>query len=726
MRPMGREIAIMALRTDISATDAPAGIGESCRLSIRVRRAFREAADARLQSGIDERLYAAMLAFRGRYSEEDRRRFRASDLPEDLFTPLAATKARAAAAQLHEIFSAPGDKPWTLAPTPMPTVPESVAKEAFSDILAGFLEICRATGRIPGPEEMFQYAMNRMDEVHRKEIEWAKIRAERMETLVHDQLVEGGWIDAFSAYVDYLTVYGTAGIRGPTPRVVWTRRVKENRYGVPVFDIQSERRLCFEAVSPWDCYPAPGARKVGDGPLCLRVRFSSEDLWQWTRKSTGGEGSGEVSPDGGRWFRDEVEKILRDHPSGGVSLVHEPYDEVRDLLEDRGTQSFRNCLFEGIEYFGSALGSELSECGIDRDADDGNIESGEYYEIHCIDIDGKIVYCRISPLGMARPFSKGTFYAVPDSWWGGSISERCDSAQRVVNCCLRNLVNNIAVSSGPQFFVKDYDRLMDKSPGALVVRPYKVWAFEAGITGQTDNPIGVLQVPSTMNDILAVFGWAKQQADEDTGIPAYTYGSNVSGGAGRTASGLSMLTEAASRVMKMVVSATDRDIVRDMVRRVVAWNLLWGDDASVKGDCEVNPSGTMGMILREQESNRRKQFLSMAMNPLGLQLFGPKLAVAIAREEAKTLGLPNLDDVLPSKERMEEQEMLQQLQQVNAALSGTPPEGGGGEGMGGGAATAQGEAAQQRVANAPGQVAMEQGLPSAAPPGQVAERRAVA
>lgn len=690
-----------------------------CALAARVMRAFRVAADHRLQSGVDERLYRSLLAVRGEYTQEEKDRFRKADLPADLYTPLSATKVRAAASQLHEIFNSPGDKPWVLSPTPMPTVPESVAQEAFADILTGFLAICRATGRIPGPDEMYRYAMDRMDEVHRREIEWAAVRAERMQNLVHDQMVEGGWIEAFGAYVDYLTVYGTALVKGPVPRTVRTRRVKENRYGICRYELEERERLCYEAVSPWDCYPAPGARTVSDGPLCLRVRFAADELWQWSRKASSGAPS--VGADGGEWFPDAVRAILAAHPEGGVRLNSEAYDPMRSVLEDRGMDRSNDCLFEGVEYFGAVRGSELRVLGVMSDSEGAALDPFDYYEAHCVVVDGHVVYCRLMPPGMGRPVSKGVFYARPDAWWGGSVAEYCASAQRIVNCCLRNLVNNIAMASGPQFFMKDYDRLMDKTPGALKMHPFKMWAFETGIAGNTDNPMGVLQVPSTMQELLAVFAAAKQQADEDTGIPAYTYGTNVAGGAGRTASGLAMLTEAANRGMKMVVTSTDRDVVRDIVRRTVAWNLMWGRDASVKGDCEVNPSGTMGMILREQESNRRKQALSLAMNPVGLQLFGPKLPVALMREEAKTLGLPNLDDVLPSKERMEEQEMLQELQQYNAAMTGAADaQGAAGQGPD---SAAMPQNPQARVEANPAQVAMEQGAPSATPPGQVAERR---
>ena len=50
-------------------------------------------------------------------------------------------------------------------------------------------------------------------------------------------------------------------------------------------------------------------------------------------------------------------------------------------------------------------------------------------------------------------------------------------------------------------------------------------------------PVGTMNVTSRIVDILEVLKWAKVQADEDAGIPTYTYGMNVGGSARRTVSG---------------------------------------------------------------------------------------------------------------------------------------------------------------------------------------------
>ncbi len=699
-------------------------------LGRHIVRVFEVNAEHRRVSGIDDKLLASLRARKSEYSPAERAKIEEIGLSPDIYTPITDTKCRAAMAQIGEIFSSPGDKPWVLNATPIPEVPESVAKEAFVGILAGFMEVCELTGMIPSPEQVYAYAEARMDEVYRKQVEWATIRAERMEHKVHDQMTEGGWIDAFSAYCNYLCTYGTAVIRGPVPRVVLQPEMKETQVGTLKYSVAPKEVLCYEAVNPWDCYPSRGARKIGDGNICIRVRFMPDELWQFSQSVKKGK------QDHGEWFVDTIDALLTKYPNGGVMIRGQPYDILRNALENDGVDITQKCDFEGIEFFGNVRGSVLLAMGVEKTQENDLIEDSRYYEVNAIEVDGHVVYCRIVNPCVGRPLSKGVFYDSVDSWWGDCIADKLKAVQKVTNSSLRNLVVNSAMTAGPQVWVKDVSRLADKSAGAMKQVPWKVWQFNLGQTGQTDVPIGILDLPSRIDELLRVFQWAKVQADEDSGIPAYTYGTNVSGGAGRTASGLAMLTEAANRGMKTVINATDRDVVRDIVGRTVRYNLVFGEDVSIKGDVEVNPSGVMGKILREQEIQKLGQLVNLLTNPVISQVTGPKALVAVLRQMFKANGVMNIDDILPSKEKIEELELIQEIKQLSEAVeaqqNGMGAIEGGGEqmeeapppGQGG---TRQAQVAQRDIQQNPQAVAAR-GDPSmrSAPESQVAERRGAA
>ncbi len=649
---------------------------ERVNLAVLIRRAFKKNADHRMESGVDQKLLSALRALRSEYSEAEKARFREAGLPDDIFTPLTVTKCRAALAQLSELFNSAVDKPWVVQASPMPEVPEYVAQEAWMGIVRDFMQMVALTGQVPTPQQMERYAFSRMDEVVRKEMEWAKIRAERMDKLVFDQMVEGGWIDAFHQNCLNEVTYGTGVIKGPVPRIMMRSKVKSGKYGAYKYELEPREVLCYEAISPWDLYPAKGAKKITDGYLCIRTRFAAKDLALYASEKPAG------AHEDGEWFADTIDALLAKFPNGGVKLETQSYDLARSLLENDGPSNVDTCMMEGIEFFGDVRGSMLREIGIYATQDKKEIVPNKFYEVDAICIDNFVVYCKVINPCIGRPLSKGIFYDDCGSWWGGCIAERLNCTQRLVNAALRNLVNNMAMASGPMLFVKDVSRLVDKGPDAYKVRPWRVMKFNMGNYGQTDIPVGTIEFQSHLQEILRLFEAAKTWADDDSGIPAYVYGNNSqTGGALRTSSGLAMMTEAASKVMKMVMTDMDRCVVRDVVKRTVAYNMVYSQDLSIKGDCEVNPAGTIGIVLREAESNRRNQALQLALTPQMLQIMGPKLVVEIVRKTFKDIGLDNIDDIMPSKEKQELLEMMQQLQQYNAAMQGQQTNENGGEGQ---------------------------------------------
>ena len=128
---------------------------------------------------------------------------------------------------------------------------------------------------------------------------------------IADQLTEGDYEKAKGRFLDYLCLYGTAVMRGPVPRV--KRRQVREKTKSGVWSIRTEERtvLSFEAISPFDCYPAPDSREIGDGPLVIKTRFSPSDLRLFS-KAKGRLYKG--------WNADAVNRILAASPQGGIEL----------------------------------------------------------------------------------------------------------------------------------------------------------------------------------------------------------------------------------------------------------------------------------------------------------------------------------------------------------------------------------------------------------------------
>ena len=102
--------------------------------------------------------------------------------------------------------------------------------------------------------------------------------AERMELKMTDQLQEGGWSKAFSDFLDDITTFPSAFIKGPVvrrrPKMKWVP-TPDGQYKI---DVQDELSLEWERVDPFNVYPAADASDVNDGSLIERHKLHRSDL----------------------------------------------------------------------------------------------------------------------------------------------------------------------------------------------------------------------------------------------------------------------------------------------------------------------------------------------------------------------------------------------------------------------------------------------------------------
>ena len=678
---------------------------------------FRTNANHRRQSGIDAMLERSARAASLKYTQAQEAILKACSINPKNYRPLTKMKMRAARAMLMDIIKQSGDKFYVMSPTPKPKIPKSATKKIMSKMAQEIVAFFQKRGGLPlqDPKELAAFYIsiiirvsNMHDELRRREMEWARIRCDRMDQVIHDQLVEGGFIKEFNRVIGYICVYGTAVMIGPFPRVEATCECKEveGLDGALQYTREYTTRPVYEAVSPWDCFPAPNARNIYDGTFCVKVRYTANALWQYAEAET------KNRPEG--WQGATVRALLSQYPKGGVRLELDSYDLVRREMEHNSLLSGEDCTLEGIRCFASVRGSMLINFGIVKTPSGEKVVYHQYYKTEAIVIAGYVVYCRIIDDRMTMPIAKVCLYESPDSWWGDSLADILYSAQNQQNNALKNIILNGALSSNGMFVCSAVNRVvsLDGSP-ALAIRAGKMFGFKEA-PGASGSPINVLKVEDTTQSQLALLKAASEMADDDSGIPQYTIGSSRQlSGAGRTASGLAMMSEAACRVINMCICDLGLNLIIPVVKNTHVYNLIESDDMSIKGDVEINPSGLMGKILREAESQRRIQFTDMlGRHPIYSKVLTVEAFFELLRPELDSLGV-NADKIIPSKERME---FLQEVLDAQAAPPPAP------EGGAEGAQPTPEQANVARVEGQPQQIAAQGGAPA----GTVEERRTVA
>jgi hypothetical protein len=285
------------------------------------------------------------------------------------------------------------------------------------------------------------------------------------------------------------------------------------------------------------------------------------------------------------------------------------------------------------------------------------------------------------PLGR-KPYFKASYEEVPGAFWGNSVADLCRDAQDICNAAARSLVNNMSISSGPQV-VYNIDRL-PQGENITQMYPWKVWQVTSDPLAGSAPPMQFYQPNSLASELMAVYEKFATLADEYTGIPRYMSGDSPAGGAGRTASGMSMLMSNAGKAIKQVIANIDEAVISPVIERLYYYNMRYGDDPDLKGDINIIARGATSLVVKEQAQVRQNQFLQVALqSPIVQQVIGMEGIAELLRQSAKTLDL-NPDHIVPPveilKQRMAQQQQMAAQQQMmlnqqngQAQAGGTPP-----------------------------------------------------
>ena len=206
----------------------------------------------------------------------------------------------------------------------------------------------------------------------------------------------------------------------------------------------------------------------------------------------------------------------------------------------------------------------------------------------------------------------------------------------------------MGISSGPQVEV-NLERI-PPNEDITQLHPWKIWQVTNDPLGSSAPAVRFTQPDDNANTLMGVYETFSKLADDHSGIPAYVYGDLNVKGAGRTASGLSMLMGSAGKGIRQVVMHIDSDVVKPIVSRQFLYNMRYDEDESIKGDLEILPRGAINLAIKETVNVRRLEFLNATANDIDMQIIGKDGRAAILREVAKGLQMP-VEDVVPSREK---------------------------------------------------------------------------
>lgn len=600
-----------------------------------------------------------------------------------IFMMLTDEKCVGCEAWLEELLLPADDKSWGLKPTPVPDLPpdataviERAVKQRAAQDIQKQMRVAQVTGQ-PFDEDA---ALGRLalvpTELKDHLTRFAAMADVELERRVADGLAESGWREAMKVFIQHMATFPSAILKGPTARNKRAMNWKQASDGGFMPAIEETVVPEFDAVNPMDIYPAPMSKGIDDGYLIERHRLNRVDLLD-LRDVEG-------------YDREAIEAILLEGSNSRLGTwLFEGLDVARATAEGRSFEMMDpEGRIDALQFWGFVQGQDLLDWGMDSNMvpDPAREYSAEVWLIGSRVIKAVL---NADPLGR-KPYYMTSFRKLPGSFWGMGLVEVLQDIQDVCNSAARNLVNNMALSSGPQVGVD-----VGKLPEGEVLTdmfPWKIWQFDMGMEGGTRPPMWFFQPNSTTAELLKIYEQFSLEADNKSGIPRYATGNDQSGGALNTASGLSMMMGNASRGIKRVVKNVDFDVTEPSIQRQVEWTLLYRPSVLFKGDIHIQARGSTAMLQRETQQMRRTDFLRLILSsPIALNEVGKEGLDKVIGDIARGLDI-GIESYIPNeadRKRGLFDKILAQASQPSGAGSGggsAPGPGGPPAAMAGGAA----------------------------------------
>jgi hypothetical protein len=411
----------------------------------------------------------------------------------------------------------------------------------------------------------------------------AMVAAKKMEKKIHDQLNESGASVHLRSMAFEMALLGTGVMKGPFAVDKEYPNWNDEGDYEPLIKTVPE----CNHVSIWNFYPDPEGSSMSDAEYTVeRHKMSRTQLRTLKNRPY--------------FMKDGINTAI----DKGPDYIQKHWEMA---MEDDSTQP-ESERWEVLEFWGFVDVEVLEENGIKIPREYRDLDELSANVWVC---NGEVLRLVLNPFKPARiPYYAVPYEHNPYSFFGVGIAENMDDTQTLMNGFMRMAIDNAAMS-GNLIIEVDETNLV---PGQdLSVYPGKIFRRQGGAPGQA---IFGTKFPNVAQENMQLFDKARVLADESTGFPSFAHGQTGVSGVGRTASGISMLMGAANGSIRTVVKNVDDYLIRPLGKSFFAFNMQFDFDPDIRGDLEVNASGTESLMANEVRSQRLMQFLQVAQNPV--------------------------------------------------------------------------------------------------------------
>ena len=580
---------------------------------------------------IDERWLDDLRQFNGQYDKVTAATLAASG-GSKLFVNITRNKVNAAEARLIDILFPTDDRNWGIQPTPVPYL-SKIAKD--EDPVQN--------------EDGSPFVTDEGVQVEKRDIaqgvlEEARERSNGMQDEIEDQLNETNYNSVNRDMVHDAVLYGTGVLKGPVilgkTRQKWSEVVDDQGQVAQVIEMVEDLKPGAERVDPWDFFPDMQARSIDDAEFIFQRHYMSKKALRDLADKPG-------------FLRTQIAEVLKQDADNSHTATH-----LQEMQSMAGISSMDNRRFEVWEYHGPVDKDDLIAAGVEVDEDD---VFTDYNGVVWFS-ENRVIKAVINPADTGEmPYCVFNWEGDDTTIFGVGIPFLMRSSQKVLNATWRMLMDNAGLSVGPQTVINS--QVVRPADGNWRLTPHKVWEL-TDKNGSVNNVFGSFEINSHMTELIALFQYARQIADEETALPQIAQGEQ--GSATDTASGMSMLMNSANTMLRRVVKNFDDDVTRPFIKRMYDWNMQFNPKEDVKGDFCIDARGTSSLLVKEQQAVNLMNLMNISASPLLEPLTN---TAALYRKVVSSMQI-EADEIVKSTEEieLETQNMQKQMEAQQQAM----------------------------------------------------------
>ena len=597
---------------------------------------------------IEQRWLRDIEQFHGQYDLETAAELKRKKNASKVFLNRTRPKTNSMKSRLWNLLFPTDDRNWSIQPTPVPEMADA------SDEVRGLLEDAEDTfadrkrkmeeAEKGGKEDVADQMAAEMEDVEGVRsiaqqkadelgelIAEAKRRARLMELEIEDQFKTSRYQSECRDVISDACKIGTGILKGPVKasrlKVVWEKDAEGRHRRREIAD----NRPAAHWVDPWSFFPSINCPKIEDSEgVYVRHLMTRSKLRRWA-KLPGVD-------------KDAVRALLELGPATGD--VPSYLADLRNITSSADMETSN--LFVIWEYTGALEPEDimlLARADGDEDTyrDAEEIDPLAEMHVRVFFSQNRLLKLDIHPLDSNEcVYSVFNLEKDESSPFGFGIPHLIADPQRIINAAKRMMMDNAALSVGPQIVINK--SVVEPDDNEFTLEALKIWLRKQN-DGETTPPFEIFNIPINQEQLAAIIDMSSQDIDDETGVPKIAegeQGANVT----KTAQGMALLMNSANVLFAQFVKNFDDDVTVPTVRRFYDWNMQFNEKEEIKGDFEIDARGSSVLLVREMQATNMMMIMDRyAEHPT----FGPMMKPRGAFENLLRAHMMPVDEILKSE-----------------------------------------------------------------------------